>query len=83
MTREHTVSARISGDLAGKLDRLSTTLGRNKSWLLYQALQSYVDSETQFIEAVQEGIEAYRAGHVIPHESVVADWKRRYKTDSH
>ncbi len=80
MTREYTVSTRISEDLAGKLDKLSTALGRNKSYLLLQALQSYIASETQFIEAVEDGIRAYKAGEVIPHEQVIADWKHRYKT---
>jgi predicted transcriptional regulator len=79
---EYIVSTRISGELAEQVEKLASVLGRTKSWLLHNALQAYVASEEQFIDAVQEGIEAYRAGEVVDHADVVADWQRRKKPSS-
>ena len=75
--REYTLSTRISGELAEQVDQLATALGRTKSWLLQQALASYVESERQFLDAVQDGINAYRAGDVVDHAEVVAELHRR------
>jgi predicted transcriptional regulator len=74
---EITVSTRISGELAEQVEELTSALGRTKSWLLHNALQAYVASEQQFIDSVQEGVDAYRAGEVVNHVDVVADWRRR------
>jgi predicted DNA-binding protein len=41
---EKTVSTRISGELAEQVEKLSSVLGRTKSWLLRNALQTYVAS---------------------------------------
>jgi predicted transcriptional regulator len=73
----YTVSTRVSGELAEQVEKLSAALGRNKSWVLHNALQAYVASERQFIDSVQEGVDAYRAGRVVDHAEVVADWRRR------
>jgi predicted transcriptional regulator len=64
---EKTVSTRISGELAEQVEKLSSVLGRTKSWLLRNALQTYVASERQFVDAVHEGVDAYRAGEVVDH----------------
>ena len=79
LMRDVTISTRISGELAEQVEQLSSALGRNKSWLLQQALVSYVESERQFLTAVQEGIDAYRAGEVVTHADVVAELHRRRK----
>jgi predicted transcriptional regulator len=78
----NTVSTRISGELAEQVEKLSSVLGRTKSWLLRNALQAYVASERQFIDGVQEAVDAYRAGEVVDHADVVADWRRRKEPSS-
>jgi predicted transcriptional regulator len=74
-----TIGARISEELDHDLAKLSTATGRSKSWLVADALTSYVQSEKAFIEAVEEGIKAYEEGRVVDHETVVAELKRRYR----
>jgi predicted transcriptional regulator len=69
---EYTESTHISGELAEQVEKLSSAFGRTKSWLLHNALQAYVASEQQFIDAVPEGVDAYRAGQVVDHADVVA-----------
>ena len=80
--RDITISTRISGDLAEQVEQLSSALGRNKSWLLQQALESYVASERQFLEAVREGMDAWKAGEVVDHSAVLADWERKKRPHS-
>jgi predicted transcriptional regulator len=74
-----TIGARISKELDHDLAKLSAATGRSKSWLVADALTSYVQSEKAFIEAVEEGIKAYEEGRVVDHETVVAELERRYR----
>ena len=75
-----TIGARISEELDRDLAKLSAATGRSKSWLVADALSSYVESEKAFIEAVEEGIKAYEEGRVVDHETVVAELERRYRS---
>ena len=75
-----TIGARISEQLDSDLARLSAATGRSKSWLVADALTSYVESEKAFLEAVDGGIEAYEEGRVVDHEAVVAELERRFRS---
>jgi predicted transcriptional regulator len=75
-----TIGARISEQLDRDLAKLAAATGRSKSWLVADALKSYVDSEKAFVEAVEEGIKAYEEGRVVDHEEVVAELERRYRS---
>jgi predicted transcriptional regulator len=75
-----TIGARISEQLDSDLARLSAATGRSKSWLVADALTSYVESEKAFLEAVEEGIKAYEEGRVVDHEAVVAELERRFRS---
>ena len=77
MTKEITISTRVTEELATQLDQLSQALGRNRSWVLHKALETYIASEIQFIEAVQQGLNDLAQGEVVDHSEVVADWSRR------
>jgi predicted transcriptional regulator len=77
MSKEVTVSTRVTEDLAQQIDRLSQQLGRTRSWLLHEALRAYVASELEFIDAVQDGLKDLAEGNVVDHQQVVADWAAR------
>jgi predicted transcriptional regulator len=77
--RTVTIGARISEELDRDLVRLSTATGRSKSWLVADALKSYVESEKAFVEAVEEGIKAANDGRLVDHDAVVAEFERRYR----
>jgi predicted transcriptional regulator len=77
MAKEITISTRVTEEMAVQLDQLAEQLGRSRSWLLHEALQSYLDSEQQFIDAVHQGMSELAQGKVVPHEQVVADWAQR------
>jgi RHH-type transcriptional regulator, rel operon repressor / antitoxin RelB len=79
MTKSVTIAARVDADLDGQLERLASATGRSKSWLVNEALRSYVANEQQFLAAVEEGKQALQDGKVVDHETVVAAFERIVK----
>ena len=75
-----TIGARISEQLDKDLRTLAVATGRSKSWLVTEALKSYVETEKAFIEAVEEGIKAADQGRLVDHDAVVAEFERRYRS---
>jgi RHH-type rel operon transcriptional repressor/antitoxin RelB len=76
MSKSITLAARVDADFDAELTRLATATGRSKSWLINEALRSYVANEQQFLAAVEEGKQALREGRVIDHETVVTAFDR-------
>ena len=68
------IEARL--DLGAELGRIAAATGRTKSWLINDALRSYVTNEQQFLAAVEEGKQALKDGRVIEHDTVVAAFNR-------
>ena len=77
MTKEITISTRVTEELATQLDHLSQALGRTRSWILNQALETYVSNETEFLASVQQGLDDMAQGDVVDHAEVVADWSQK------
>ena len=82
MPKSVTIAARVDADLDRELERLAEATGRSKSWLINEALRSYVANEQQFLAAVEEGKQALRAGQVVDHATVVAAFERVVKPHS-
>jgi predicted transcriptional regulator len=76
MSKSITLAARVDADLDAELSRLATTTGRTKSWLINEALRSFVANEQQFLAAIEEGKQALREGRVLDHATVVAAFDR-------
>ena len=74
------IGARISEQLDRDLRTLDSATGRSRSWLVAEALRSYVAAEKQFIEAVEEGIKAADEGRLVDHDTVVAEFERRFRS---
>ena len=60
-----------------RLESLARATKRSKSYLAAEASQSYVESEAEFVAAVEDGLRELDAGNVVDHDTVVADFKRR------
>lgn len=71
--KEVVISVRIPEDLKEQLATLARMLRRNRSWVIKEALRGYVESERQFLEAVEEGIQADGEGRVVSHEVVMKE----------
>lgn len=76
MARSVTIAARVDAKLDDGLERLAAATGRSKSWLISEALRSYVASEEQFLAAVEAGKQALRDGKTLDHQTVVAAFER-------
>jgi RHH-type rel operon transcriptional repressor/antitoxin RelB len=76
MSKSVTLAARVDADLDAELSRLATASGRTKSWLVNEALRSFVANEQQFLAAVEEGKQALREGRTVDHAIVVAAFER-------
>lgn len=76
MSKSVTIAARVDAALDGELERLAEAAGRSKSWLINEALRSYVATEQQFLAAVEKGKEALQSGRTLDHVTVVAAFER-------
>jgi RHH-type rel operon transcriptional repressor/antitoxin RelB len=76
MPKSITLAARVDAELDAELGRIATATGRSKSWLINEALRSFVANERQFLAAVEEGKQALRDGRVVDHSTVVAAFER-------
>ncbi len=76
MAKSITIAARVDAGLDSELERLAAATGRSKSWVVNEALRSYVANEQQFLAAVEQGKQALRDGKTLDHETVVAAFER-------
>jgi len=71
------LNVRVDKEIAEQLDHLATITGRKKVWHLNEALRAYIQYETQFIEAVEQGRADAREGRVRDFAEYAADLKQR------
>ena len=67
MAKSVAIAARVDADLDDGLERLAAATGRSKSWLISEALRSYVASEQRFLVAVDEGKQKLRDRRTLNH----------------
>ena len=72
-----TLSAQVPAGLAQQVDELATTIRRDRSWIIEEALRAYVAQEMRFLQAVEEGLADLEAGRIVDHAEVVAGLERR------
>lgn len=82
MMKSVTIAARVDESLDAELDDLAKRTGRSKSALVAEALRSFVDSERQFIEAVEAGLADLEAGRLVDHSVVAAAVRRAIRPKS-
>jgi predicted transcriptional regulator len=62
------------------LDALAGSLDRDRTYLLAEAVQAYLDTQQWHLEQIRDGIADADAGRVIDHSKVKAmasRWRRR------
>lgn len=76
-----TKTVKIEAELSEPLDRelrsLAATTGRSVSSLISEAIDTYVDAQREFIQAVEEGVAAAEDGRLVDHDAVAAEFERR------
>lgn len=56
MSQSEVVTVRLTSDLKAKLDSLSASTQRSKSWLAAEAISQYVEQEAWQIRSIEEAV---------------------------
>ena len=75
---DETVSVSIPRELYEELRTIAEGRQSSPERLISTALQWYVENESEFLAAVDEGLADLAAGRTHPHEEVVAEFERRF-----
>jgi predicted transcriptional regulator len=68
-----TLSARVPEDLRSQVDTLAEALGRDRAWIVEQAVKRYLADEAEFMAAVKRGRADIAAGRFVEHDAVEAE----------
>ncbi|MGB7188946.1 MAG: ribbon-helix-helix protein, CopG family [Acidobacteriaceae bacterium] len=79
MSTPKTISFRIDSDKVEALDKIAANMRRDRSFLLNEAVDSYLEWSAEFEHSVLEGLKAAREGRVIAHEEVLRRMANRGK----
>jgi predicted transcriptional regulator len=75
-----TISFRIDQEKVEALDMLAEAVDRDRSYLLNEAVEAYLDVQQWQLAQIKESLKQADAGELIDHEKVrkmAAGWKRR------
>jgi predicted transcriptional regulator len=78
MNRE-TISFRLETEKKNKLDAIAATVDRDRSYLLNEAIDAYIEVHQWQIEHIREGIRQADAGRFASKAEVAAAFARRRK----
>jgi predicted transcriptional regulator len=70
MSAPRTISFRIPSEKVTALDLIAKAMDRDRSYLLNEAVESYLSEQRRFAAMVEEGLEASRRGELIDDEEV-------------
>lgn len=77
---KQTVSFRLESDKVAALDALAGSLDRDRTYLLSEAVQAYLETQQWHLDQIRAGIADGDAGRVVQHskvKAVAAKWRRR------
>ena len=73
MPKSAIITARVDEEVMNLVDRVSKARGRSRAWFAANAIERAARQEAEFLEFLQEGIDAADRGEVVPHEQIVAE----------
>lgn len=80
MSSPRIISFRIAPEKVDELDGIAKALDRDRSYLLNEAVESYLGEQRRYAAMVKEGLEDMGSGRYVSHEEVermVDDWERK------
>jgi predicted transcriptional regulator len=78
MSTPRTISFRIAPEKVAQLDLIAKAMDRDRSYLLNEAVESYLSEQRRFAAMVEEGLEDMRSGRYFTDEEVgrmVDEWE--------
>ncbi|HMD84143.1 MAG TPA: CopG family transcriptional regulator [Terriglobia bacterium] len=76
-TNKKTISFRLEREKVAALDKLAKAQTRDRTFLLNEAVDAYLEVQRWQIEHIREGLRQADAGMGADHEEVRAKWRRR------
>lgn len=76
MSQTATLSARVPKAFIDEIDMLAKALNRDRAWIVEQAVRQYVQAESAFLAAVQQGRMDIAAGRFITDDEMEAELDR-------
>jgi predicted transcriptional regulator len=79
MSSPRIISFRIASEKVAQLDSIAKAMDRDRSYLLNEAVETYLSEQQRFAAMVEEGLEASRKGELIDDEDVgrmIDSWVR-------
>ena len=75
---KQTISFRLESDNVSALDELAGSLDRDRTYVLAEAVQAYLDTQRWHLEQIRAGMADADAGKVVDHRKVktmAARWR--------
>lgn len=66
-----TISFRMDSEKVEALDKIAANMQRDRSFLLNEAIDAYLERSAEFERMVREGQRAAREGRLVEHEEVM------------
>jgi predicted transcriptional regulator len=80
MSSPRIISFRIAPEKVDELDTIAKAMDRDRSYLLNEAVESYLSEQRRIVALVEAGLEASRAGELIDDQDVgmmIESWIRK------
>ncbi len=77
---KQTISFRLESNKVAALDALANSLDRDRTYLLSEAVQAYLDLQQWQLDEIRAGLADADAGRVVDHQKIRAmasRWRRR------
>jgi predicted transcriptional regulator len=74
-----TISFRLDAERVAELDELGKAQARDRTFLLNEAVEAYLDVQRWQLAHIKESIRQADSGMGKSHEEVVAKWRRRLR----
>ena len=79
MSSPRIISFRIAPEKVAEMDLIAKSMDRDRSYLLNEAVETYLGEQRRFAAMVEEGLEDIRSGRTFSDEEVmrmVGQWER-------
>jgi predicted transcriptional regulator len=70
MSELKTISFRLKADAVETLDALAETMDRDRTYLLKEAVEQYLELNGYHIKVIKQGLRAAKEGKFVAHEEV-------------
>ncbi|MGF1550656.1 MAG: CopG family ribbon-helix-helix protein [Sphingomonadaceae bacterium] len=77
MAKSAVITARVDQETLDLVDRVAGAHGRSRGWFAAQAIRQIAEKEAEFLDFLQEGIDAAERGEVYSQEEVERWFEKR------